>query len=115
MIRRLLAVFGVVGLVGSFGWYLWPLDFAQSEQTAVPSPPPAETPVAAATPEPPPLQTETVELRSRDTLADLLKRNGLPLGQAGSEGTRAARPQDQGRFGLSALTAGPAALTRRRI
>lgn len=82
MIRRLLAVFGVVGLVGSFGWYLWPMDFAQSEQTAVPTPPPAEAPVVAATPEPRPLQTETVELRSRDTLADLLKRNGLPLGQA---------------------------------
>ena len=82
MTRRILAFFGVVGLVGSIGWYLWPLDFTQSEQTAVRAPPLAETPIVAATPAPPQLRTETVELRSRDTLADLLRRNGLPLGEA---------------------------------
>lgn len=82
MTRRIIALVGVVGLVGSIGWYLWPLDFAQSEQTAARATPPAEMPVVAATPELPQLRTETVDLRSRDTLADLLVRNGLPLGEA---------------------------------
>lgn len=81
MIRRLLAVLGIVGLAGSIGWYLWPLDIAQSEQ-AIPAISPAEPTVVAATPEPPPLRTETVDVRRRDTLADLLKRSGLSLAEA---------------------------------
>jgi murein DD-endopeptidase MepM/ murein hydrolase activator NlpD len=82
MIRRILAVLGIVGLAVSIGWYLWPSDIALSEQAAVPAPPPAEPPAVAAAPEPPPLRTETVELRRRDTLADLLRRSGLSLGEA---------------------------------
>jgi hypothetical protein len=82
MIRRILAVFRIVGLVGSIGWYLWPSDLAQSEQVAVPAPSPAEASVVAATAEPPPLSAETVELRHRDTLADLLERSGLSLAEA---------------------------------
>lgn len=77
MIRRILAVVGIVGLAGSIGWYVWPSDVAQSEQAAVPALPPAEQPVVAAASEPPALRTETVELRRRDTLADLLMRSGL--------------------------------------
>lgn len=82
MTRRILAVLGIVGLAGSIGWYLWPSDVAQSEQAAVPALPPAEQPVVASTPEPPALRTETVELRRRDTLADLLVRSGLSAAEA---------------------------------
>jgi murein DD-endopeptidase MepM/ murein hydrolase activator NlpD len=82
MIRRILAVLGIAGLVGSVGWYLRPLDSALSGQPAVTAPPSAKAPVVAATPEPPPLRTETVELRRHDTLADLLRRSGLSLAEA---------------------------------
>jgi murein DD-endopeptidase MepM/ murein hydrolase activator NlpD len=82
MTRRILALVGIVGLVGSIGWYHWPLDFAQPDQAATSAPLHAEVTAVAATAEPPPLQTELVELRHRDTLADLLMRSGLPLAQA---------------------------------
>ncbi|MBL8347769.1 MAG: M23 family metallopeptidase [Rubrivivax sp.] len=81
MLRRILAVVGIVGLVGWIGWIVWPSDAAQLEQAAAPALPPAEPPVVAA-PEPPALRTETVELRRRDTLAELLRRGGLTLGEA---------------------------------
>jgi murein DD-endopeptidase MepM/ murein hydrolase activator NlpD len=77
MNRRILALFGVVGLMGSIGWYHWPLRFAPPERAAAPAPA-----AVAATAEPLPLRTETVELRHRDTLADLLKRSGLSLAEA---------------------------------
>ena len=38
MTRRILALIGIVGLVGSFCGYHWPLDFAQPEQLAASSP-----------------------------------------------------------------------------
>jgi len=82
MTRRILALIGIVGLVGSIGWYHWPLDFSQPEKPAASAPPRTETSAVAAISEPPPLQTETVELRHRDTLADLLMRSGLPLAEA---------------------------------
>ena len=82
MIRRTLAALGIVGLAGSIGWMLWPSDVAQSEQAAIPPSAPAEEPAVAAVPEPPPLQTETVELRRRDTLVDALKRSGLSHAEA---------------------------------
>lgn len=82
MIRRILAVLGIVGLAGSIGWHVWPSDVAQPEQAAVPALPPAEQPVAAAAPGAPALRTETVELRRRDTLADLLMRSGLSAAEA---------------------------------
>jgi murein DD-endopeptidase MepM/ murein hydrolase activator NlpD len=104
MIRRILAVLGIVGLAGSIGWYLWPSDVAQPEQAAAPALHPSEPPAVAATPEPPALRTETVELRRRDTLADLLTRSGLSLAEAHALATglseaganlRRMRPGDQ--------------------
>jgi murein DD-endopeptidase MepM/ murein hydrolase activator NlpD len=82
MIRRILAVLGIVGLVGSIGWTVWPSDVAQPEQAPIPALPPAEQPVAAAAPGAPALRTETVELRRRDTLADVLMRSGLSAAEA---------------------------------
>gem|GEM_PF-6239127 len=46
MIRRILAVVGIVGLAGAIGRYHWPSAVAQSEQATVPAVPPAEAPVA---------------------------------------------------------------------
>lgn len=82
MTRRILALLGIFGLVGSIAWYLGPSrDFAQPDQPAASAPPDAAVAAEAAIPEPPPLQTESVELRRRDTLADLLRRSGLPLAE----------------------------------
>jgi murein DD-endopeptidase MepM/ murein hydrolase activator NlpD len=81
MIRRILAVLGIVGLAGSIGWYVWPSDVVQSEQAVVPAAPLAEHVAVAATPGPLAPQTETVELGRGDTLADALRRNGLSLAE----------------------------------
>jgi len=81
MIRRILAVLGIVGLAGSIGWYVWPSGVVQSEQAMVPAAPLAEQVAVAATPGPPAPQTETVELGRRDTLADALRRSGLSLAE----------------------------------
>jgi murein DD-endopeptidase MepM/ murein hydrolase activator NlpD len=82
MIRRALAVLGIVGLAGAIGWSIWPSDVTQSGQAEVHALPPAEQADVAATNEPPQLRVETVELGRRDTLADLLKRGGLSLAEA---------------------------------
>jgi len=82
MTRRILALLGFVGLVGSIGWYHWPFDFAQPEEPVASTRALAEATVVAATSEPPPLQSEKVELRPRDTLAELLTRSGVPRAEA---------------------------------
>ena len=82
MTRRILALLGVVGLVGSVGWYYWNSDFWHPELPSNSAPTNAETTIVPAPSEPLPLRTETVELRHRDTLTDLLKRSGLSLAEA---------------------------------
>ncbi len=82
MIRRIFAVIVIVGLAGSIGWTVWPSNVTQSAPTAAAVPPRPEQPVVATSPEPSALRTETVELRRRATLADVLMRSGLSAAEA---------------------------------